>query len=231
MNGKPLNELEEKIGYTFLNKDLLTMAMTHASYTNESKLRSNERLEFLGDSVISLVTTNYLYISNPEMSEGELSKLRLNIVKGKSEKTYANMLNLGDYLILGKGEEKTGRTNPKILEDAFEALVGALYLDGGYENAQAFTLPFISERMESAKLVRGDEDYKTRLQEIIQQDGGNERLDYIKVSESGPDHDKVFEVDAMLNSNVIGHGIGKSIKEAEKEAAKYALIQFFGETV
>ncbi len=230
MVGKPLNELETKIGYSFRDKSLITMAMTHASYTNESKTESYERLEFLGDAVISLVTTEYVYEKNPGMTEGELSKLRLNIVKGKSETVYANALSLGDYLILGKGEEKNGRKNPKILEDAFEALVGALYLDGGYEIARSFTQPFIAEKMKSAKSSVGNEDYKTRLQELIQQGGKNERLDYVKVCESGPDHDKTFEVDAMLNSNVIGHGIGKSIKEAEKEAARQALI-LFGEKV
>ncbi|MGI6267515.1 MAG: ribonuclease III [Acutalibacteraceae bacterium] len=217
-----MQELERKIEYSYKNKDLLLQALTHSSYANEkeSKHGSNERLEFLGDSVLGVITAEYFYKTFPNMPEGELTKLRSAAVCEKSLYGFAQQINLGDHLFLGKGELNTGgRQRPSILADAFEALIASIYLDGGMEEAKRFVLSFV-KKMGKKKLSFSD--YKTTLQEVIQKNP-EELLEYVLVGESGPDHNKSFEVEVHLNSNVIGKGKGKSKKIAEQQAAKEAL--------
>ncbi len=215
--------LEKKIGYTFGQEKFLAVALTHSSYANELKkgLENNERQEFLGDAVLSIVVSDYLY-KHSRLAEGDLTKLRASIVCEKSLCGFAKQIGLGDYLLLGKGEEQTGGAQrPSILADAFEALIAAIYLDSGIEQARSFIIPFVEKMLEDDK-DPGFQDYKTQLQEIVQQNP-QESLSYVLVEESGPDHDKQFEVEVHLNSNVIGRGIGRSKKSAEQLAAKEAL--------
>ena len=216
--------LEERIGYQFRNPELIHEALSHSSYANEKKKlrRSNERLEFLGDSVLSVVVSQHLFEHYTELPEGELTKIRAALVCEKSLHRFALRIGLGDFLLLGKGEEHTGgRERPSILADAFEAVIAAIYLDGGLEAARTHILHFIPERIpESSSVLFGD--YKTALQEIIQKNP-EEKVEYVLISESGPDHNKSFVVEVCLNSNVIGKGQGKSKKEAEQMAAKEAL--------
>jgi len=215
--------LEKKIGYRFRNRTYLEIALTHSSYANELKkgAENNERQEFLGDAVLSIIVSDYLF-KGEYMSEGELTKLRALLVCEKSLSEFAKEISLGSYLQLGKGEEHTGGSNrPSMLADAFEALIAAIYLDGGIERAREFVLPF-AERMLGSDAGKSFRDYKTLLQEIVQQNPG-ESLKYVLVDESGPDHDKRFEVEVHLNSNVIGRGIGSSKKGAEQRAAREAL--------
>ncbi len=214
--------LEEKIKYSYKDKELLLQALTHSSYANErqTKYGSNERLEFLGDSVLGVITAEYFYKTFPDMPEGELTKLRAAAVCEKSLYRFAKQIDLGDYLLLGKGELNTGgRERPSILADAFEAVIASIYLDGGMEEAKKFVLSFV-KKMGNKKLSFSD--YKTTLQEVIQKNP-EELLEYVLVGESGPDHNKCFEVEVHLNSNVIGKGKGKSKKIAEQQAAKEAL--------
>lgn len=220
---KDISQLEEKIGYSFKNKALLRQALTHSSYANENRKTGpyNERLEFLGDAVLSLITAEFLYKKFPEMPEGELSKLRASLVCTASLCDYAMKLSLGDYLLLGRGEENSGgRKRQSNLEDAFEALVAAVYLDGGLECAGKPVLMFLNSSIETHHI--SFKDYKTLLQEVIQQNH-EETLNYVITGESGPDHDKRFDAEVHLNSNVIGKGSGRSKKQAEQEAAKEAL--------
>lgn len=217
-----LNEFEKVIGYEFKNKSLLETALTHSSYANEKQTgrECNERLEFLGDSVLGVITADYFYHNLAHLPEGEMTKKRAACVCEKSLFGFAKEINLGKYLLLGRGEENTGgRNRASILADAFEAVIGAIYLDGGLESVRGFVLSFVKKAAEKQLSIR---DYKTELQEIIQKNP-NEHLTYVLVGESGPDHDKRFEVEVMLNSNVIGCGIGKSKKLAEQQAAKQAL--------
>lgn len=220
---KSIQQLQDTIGYKFHNPVFLEVALTHSSYANEVKhqLKYNERQEFLGDAVLSIVVSDYLF-NNYTVPEGELTKLRAAIVCEKSLDVMANKIHLGEYLRLGRGEEMTGgRTRPSIIADAFEALIAAIYLDSGIESARAFVLPFVTEMLEHEDSL-SFKDYKTILQEIIQQNP-EEKLVYKLVGEKGPDHDKRFVVDVMLNSNVIGKGEGRSKKNAEQMAAKEAL--------
>lgn len=214
----------EKIGYTFREAQLLETALTHSSYANEGNrnLKSNERLEFLGDSVLGFVTAGYLF-SHKGGEEGELTRLRASLVCEKALSAYARKLGLGEYLLLGKGEQRGGGAErPSILADAFEAVIAALYLDGGLSAAEAFILPFLKEELASQQRRPQFRDYKTALQEIIQQNP-EEHLEYELKGESGPDHNKRFTVEVHLNSNVIGTGHGRSKKEAEQQAAREAL--------
>lgn len=218
-----MKELESKIGYKFHNAGLLFRALTHSSYANESHgtLSSNERLEFLGDSVLGIIAADYLFNNYTHLPEGELTKLRAALVCENSLHTFASEIKLGQFLKLGRGEVHTGgRERPSILADAFEALIAAIYLDGGMEQARKFVLAFIVPAI--GRHQKAFKDYKTTLQEIIQKNP-EERLEYVLVGESGPDHDKRFEVEIHLNSNVMGHGVGKSKKQAEQEAAREAL--------
>ena len=220
---KSIQQLQDTIGYKFHNPVFLEVALTHSSYANEVKhqLKYNERQEFLGDAVLSIIVSDYLF-NNYTVPEGELTKLRAAIVCEKSLDVMANKIHLGEYLRLGRGEEMTGgRTRPSIIADAFEALIAAIYLDSGIESARAFVLPFVTEMLEHEDSL-SFKDYKTILQEIIQQNP-EEKLVYKLVGEKGPDHDKRFVVDVMLNSNVIGRGEGRSKKNAEQMAAKEAL--------
>ncbi len=232
-------ELEEKIGYWFADREILRLALTHSSYANEIKAKNkhmlcNERLEFLGDSILSLVTSEYIFSEYSELPEGELTKIRADAVCEEALSDYSRKIGLGTYLFLGHGEELNGgRERKSICADAFEALIAAIYTDtkesgtDAYLNAKKFVLPFVKEHI-TASLKRGSSsDAKTKLQQIIQQVNG-EVLEYVVVSESGPDHMKTFVVEAHLNSNVIGTGKGKSKREAEQAAARAAL-ELFGE--
>ncbi len=215
--------LQKRIDYNFKDTSLLLRALSHSSYVNEKQGggECNERLEFLGDSVLGFITAEYFYKNLESCPEGELTKMRASTVCEKSLCVFARKLGLGEFLLLGKGEVFTGgRERPSILADAFEALIAAIYLDGGIEEAKKFVLGFVRE---SAKTVSSFHDYKTKLQEITQKNP-EENVEYVHVGESGPDHDKRFEVEVHLNSNVIGRGIGKSKKVAEQEAAKEALM-------
>lgn len=219
-----MKALEENLNYSFKNKNLLLNALTHSSYANEARngITSNERLEFLGDSVLSVIVSDYLYKQFSSLPEGELTKLRASLVCEKSLCGFSRELELGRFLRLGKGEDKGGgRERDSILADAFEAVLAAIYLDGGMEVARRHVMNFVLRELKHTD----DEvfkDYKTALQEIIQRNP-EESVTYILTSESGPDHDKVFEVEVHLNSNVIGKGEGKSKKQAEQMAAKQAL--------
>ena len=224
---RDLSQLEEKIGYRFCNKELLQTAMTHSSFANEhmgGRLGCNERLEFLGDSVLSLTVCNYLYRQYPELPEGRLTVLRKNLVCQRALAEYAAKLELGSFLLLGKGEAKDGREKPKLLEDAFEAMLGALYLDaGGQAAVEAFLLPFIKDELgKMERELQPLEDYKTLLQQYVQQTPGEE-LRYELISEEGPDNAKIFSVRVLVNSNCFGTGKGNSKKEAEQNAAREAL--------
>lgn len=224
------HELEEKIKYTFTDKKLLRNALCHSSYSNERKsenISSNERLEFLGDSVLSIIASEYLYRTFPERPEGELSNIRREIVDSAALASFARKIGLGTYMFFGNGEEKNGgRDRTSNLEDAFEALAAAIYLDGGLENAKKFFLPFVKEELENIFATHKFNDPKSLLQEIVQQNG--EMVKYEKISESGPDHDKRFTCVVKVNSNILGTGEGKRIQEAEMNAARDAL-RLFGE--
>ncbi|MBP3445839.1 MAG: ribonuclease III [Clostridia bacterium] len=217
-----IKELQEKLGYSFNDESLLIRALSHSSYVNENHSAgdSNERLEFLGDSVLGFITAENFYNNYKKLPEGELTKLRAAMVCEKSLAGFAQQIDLGSYLLLGKGENLTGgRNRPSIQADAFEAIIAAIYLDGGMDSARPFVLKYIDEAIRQHQSFK---DYKTMLQEVVQRNPG-ELVEYVLVGESGPDHDKRFAVEVHLNSNVIGKGIGKSKKRAEQEAAREAL--------
>ncbi len=224
MSSRDLSILEENLGYKFKNIKFLEVGVTHSSFANETKehVPYNERQEFLGDAVLSIIVSDYIFENYTKLPEGELTKMRASLVCEKSLCGFSHELELGSFLRLGHGEELMGgRERPSILADAFEAVLAAIYLDGGIEPATEVVLRFVKKALEHVENAPF-KDYKTLLQEIIQKNP-EERLTYSLVGESGPDHDKRFEVDVMLNSNVIGHGIGKSKKSAEQLAAKEAL--------
>ncbi len=219
-----LKQFQQIIGYEFKNEALLFEALSHSSFANESKEKrqSNERLEFLGDSVLSIVVSDYLFENYRDLPEGELTKTRATLVCEKTLHSFANTINLGSYIMLGKGEEATGgHERPSIIADAFEAVIAAIYLDGGLDAARKHILRFLPRDVKSA-VAKAYDDYKTILQEIIQKNP-EEKVEYFLVSESGPDHNKSFTVQVRLNSNVIGEGTAKSKKQAEQLAAKEAL--------
>ena len=218
-----LSSLENNIGYVFENKSILKQALTHSSYANENRNSGpfNERLEFLGDAVLSLISADFLYRRFPSMPEGDLTKLRSGLVCTASLSEYARQISLGDFLLLGKGEDANGgRERNSNLENAFEAVIAAVYLDGGIECARKFVLRFLDVSVETRHI--NFKDYKTKLQEIVQE-SHEETLNYVVSNVSGPDHDKRYEIEVHLNSNVIGKGTGRSKKQAEQEAAKQAL--------
>ena len=219
-----MEELQQELRYTFKDPSLLETALTHSSYANEVKgsVKCNERLEFLGDAVLSIVVSDFIFKNCPKLPEGELTKLRASLVCEKALAGYARTIRLGDYLKLSRGERHSGGAQrPSILADAFEAVSAAIYLDGGMENVRRHILRFVEPDIKSPK-PRKFKDYKTCLQEIVQRNP-EERLHYVLVGESGPDHDKHFLVEVRLNSNVIGKGGGKSKKEAEQQAAREAM--------
>ncbi|MBD5105236.1 MAG: ribonuclease III [Ruminococcaceae bacterium] len=218
-----MTALEERIGYEFKNPALLKEALTHSSYVNGKNHHSNERLEFLGDSVLSVVVSKYLFENLTDSPEGQLTRLRASIVCEHALFPFAEKIKLGEEIFLGKGEENTGgRHRRSILADAFEALIAAIYLDGGLEAARNFILPFIPplESLRRGKLLIGD--YKTILQEIIQQNP-EEKVVYELADESGAAHNRVFTSNVLLNGQIIGTGVGASKKEAEQNAAKEAV--------
>lgn len=217
-----MGNFEEKIGYVFKDKSLLQTALTHSSYANERGVPAmcNERLEFLGDSVLGFVTAEYYYKKLGSLPEGELTKLRAATVCEKTLFTFAQRIDLGSNILLGKGEELTGgRSRPSVLSDAFEAVIAAIYLDGGMDEARRFITGFIETWDGTASDVK---DYKTLLQEDVQR-FHDAHLEYALVSESGPDHSKIFSFEVRLNGERIGEGSGKSKKLAEQQAAKAAL--------
>ena len=218
-----LQELENKIGYIFKDKELLQSALMHSSYTNEKRLpkyRCNERLEFLGDAVLELVSSEHIFGTNETMPEGEMTKLRASIVCEPSLALCARDIHLGEFLLLGKGEEATGgRHRDSVTSDALEALIGAIYLDGGFANAKEFVLKYIMTAIEHKHLFY---DSKTILQEVVQ--GEHEQLTYVLLGETGPDHDKTFEVGVLIGKKEISTGKGHTKKAAEQEAAYKALL-------
>ena len=219
-----IKELETAIGYRFRNITLLQNALSHSSYANErwhDALKSNERLEFLGDSVLGMLVADYLYRTFPNRPEGDLTRMRADMVCEKTLAAVANTLGLGQHLLLGKGEELGGgRNRESILADAVESVIAACYLDGGMDAALQFIQKFILVNVPVSKLHNAD--YKTELQELVQQKK-NQTLAYVLVGESGPDHDKQFEVELTLNGTVVGSGIGTSKKRAEQAAAQAAI--------
>lgn len=233
MQRSDISTLEERIGYSFKNKNILKEALTHSSYANELKARKqeavcNERLEFLGDSVLSVVVSEYLFEKFSSNPEGELTQRRALLVQSASLAAYSRSIGLGDHLYLGHGEEKNrGRERQSTLENAFEALVAAIYLDAGengLDEVRRFVLPIVDKYLEENYDYKHI-DAKTELQQLIQQAEGD-FLEYVVVAERGPDHKKEFEVVARLNSNIIGRGKGNSKREAEQNAAKEALKLF-----
>ena len=217
-----METLEARLGYAFRDRSLLENALTHSSYANEnhSAKGSNERLEFLGDSVLGMVTADFLYGAHPQLPEGDLTRLRAALVCEESLAEVADRLDLGSYLRLGKGESGGGgRERPSIRADAVEAVLAAVYLDGGLEEARALIRRLILDREEEKAVHR---DYKTALQELVQREAG-QVLAYRLVGESGPDHAKEFTMEVDLNGTVVGKGTGHSKKEAEQMAAKAAV--------
>lgn len=223
-----IKDLEVAIGYRFKNITLLQNALTHSSYANEhwhDSLRSNERLEFLGDSILGMVVAEHLYKNFPNRPEGELTRMRADMVCETSLARIAEQVDLGKHLLLGNGEEQGGgRNRPSILADAVESVIAASFLDGGMAAAEGFIHRFVLSDVPVSKLK--NQDHKTTLQELVQQKK-NQQLSYQLVGESGPDHDKVFEVEVSLNGTVVGKGSGSSKKRAEQDAAKAAIETLF----
>lgn len=219
--------IENKIGYTFKNKELLKIALTHSSYVNENKnTKDNERLEFLGDSVLSLVVSNYIFNYKSSLKEGELTKIRSTIVCEKSLINVANLLNIGDFIKLGKGEKSSGGSKrASILADATEAIIAAIYLDSDLETVSKFVISWLEDTIISAIKNKNNDDYKSKLQEEIQKVKGR-TLKYEIVDVKGPDHNKKFTVCVYSDSVMIGKGFGNSKKEAEQLAAKNALKKY-----
>lgn len=217
-------KFEENIDYKFNNKEYILEALTHSSYSNENKRYNfNERLEFLGDSVLSIVVSDYLFKNEKELPEGELTKLRASIVCEESLSEVANNIKLGEYMLLGKGEEATGgRERISILADAFEAVIAAIYLDGSIEDAKKFILTNMEYIISDARRGKIFRDYKTQLQEVLQ-GKGESNIWYKLIDEKGPDHNKRFIMEVGINKDVLGVGEGKSKKEAEQFAARVAL--------
>lgn len=219
-----IEQFENIIEYRFNNRDYILEALTHSSYSNENKdYEFNERLEFLGDSVLSIIVSEYLFKEEKSLPEGELTKLRANIVCEESLSDAAYEIKLGEHMLLGKGEEATGgRERISILADAFEAVIAAIYLDGGLESARNFVLKYMENIILDSRKGKIFRDYKTHLQEILQGKGEN-NIWYKLVEEKGPDHNKRFVMEVGTNETVLGTGEGKSKKEAEQLAARVAL--------
>ena len=218
-----MEKLEENIGYTFKNKELLKKALTHTSYAYEHNLESNEKLEFLGDSILEFISSSYLYNNYLNLKEGEMTKVRATVVCEKSLYKVAQMHNFSDFLYLGKSERLSGGENrPAILADSVEAVIAAIYLDGGLEEARRFIEENLKEEIEIASKHVGQKDYKTVLQEKLQEHG-EVRIVYTIINEKGPDHDKIFEAKVECNGKQLAVGTGKSKKQAEMQAAKKAL--------
>ncbi len=234
LSNKELLQLEKKINYSFKNKNLLIRALTHSSFANEAnaqhdfqaKIRSYERLEFFGDSILSFVVSEYICENFPDCPEGELTKLRAAVVCEDSLYEIAKKLNLGKFILLGKGEEYTGgRERKSVLADVVEAIIAAMFRDSGMQFCAEFIMNNLRDKISAIMNTEKVEDYKSQLQHLVQQAPG-ELLEYELVDEIGPDHDKTFVMVAKLNRNIIGKGTGRTKREAEQQAAKEALILF-----
>jgi len=225
MNTSDSGKLEEKIGYRFKDRELLRQALTHSSFTNEQKInrqKNYERLEFLGDAVLELASSKFFFLNNEDMTEGQMTKMRSSMVCEPALAFCAKDLNLGEYIFLGKGEEATGgRERDSIVSDVMEALIGAIYLDSGFEEAEKFILQFVLSDLESKQLFY---DSKTILQEKVQKKG--QSLRYELAGESGPDHDKQFTVEAYIDDKPISRGTGRTKKSAEQQAAYAVLLEW-----
>ncbi len=229
---KPIGLLEERIGYIFKNKKLIETALTHSSYSNELHARGindrecYERLEFLGDSVLSIIASDYLFENYKQLAEGDLTKIRAASVCEGALYEYSKKFGAGEFLYIGHGEEITnGRERRSILADIFEAILAAIYLDGGFRYAREFALPYLSEKI--GQLVRhgSNDDCKTALQQFVQKTPGD-ILEYVMTKEEGPPHDRSFYFEVRLNNNCIGRGVGSTKREAEQCAAREALVLF-----
>ena len=220
-----MQELEKRLSYSFKNKDLLLTALTHSSYANEKhsdKRPSYERLEFLGDSILGFVTAEFLYNHEPRLPEGRMTRLRAELVCENNLHKLALELELGKYMFLGKGEERTGgRERPSIMADMVEAIIAAMYLDCGLEQSKSFILGTLLKDVEICE-TRATVDYKTKLQELVQRESGR-HISYEMVDQTGPDHNKTFTFRVCINGQEVGVGLGKSKKEAEQMAASKAL--------
>ena len=223
-----LTKLEQGLGYTFQNKALLENALTHSSYANENRERhlpDNERLEFLGDSILGFVVAEYLYRNFPDKPEGELTRIRADLVCERNLAEAAATVELGSYLLLGHGEEQGGgRKRDSIVSDAMESVIAASFMDGGFAAAKE-----IIDRLILSNIPKGrprNFDYKTAFQELVQRKK-DQQIDYELTGESGPDHDKHFEVEVLLNGKAVGHGVGSSKKRAEQAAAEAAIEALF----
>ena len=227
-----IKDLEDAIGYRFHNIQLLQNALTHSSYANErwhNSLLSNERLEFLGDSVLGMLVAEYLYRTFPDRPEGDLTRMRADMVCEHTLATVANKIGLGEHLLLGHGEERLGgRSRESILADATESVIAACFLDGGLAAAEQFVKRYILVEVPVSRPI--NMDYKTALQELVQQKK-NQVLSYALVGQSGPDHDKQFDVEVSLNGTVVGSGSGRSKKRAEQMAAKTAMEKLYPQKV
>ena len=216
-------ELEKNIGYVFKNKELLDQALTHTSFAYENNKESNEKLEFLGDSILEFISSNYIYNTYPNLKEGEMTKVRASVVCETSLHKVAKKHNFSDFLNLGKSEKKTCKEGrPAILADSVEAVIAAMYIDGGLEPAKKFIIENLKDDIEIAVHHVGEKDYKTVLQEMLQVHG-NVKIEYNVLREFGPDHAKQFEVEVRCNSKLLAKGIGTSKKSAEMQAAKKAI--------
>ena len=228
-----LQEVEENLGYAFRDLDLLDRALTHSSYANETvpdRVRDNERLEFLGDAVLGLSITDLIMGHFPDAPEGEMTRIRSALVNETQLAEVSENMGFGKYLLLGKGEEMTGgRVKSSILADSYEAILGALYMDGGLAPSIDVVRAHFSEKLEEARRGEIFRDYKTSLQEIVQARHGCTPL-YVHVGESGPDHEKVYDVEIRINEEFFGNGQGRSKKEAEQKAAEAALKMIIQES-
>ncbi|MCI8741630.1 MAG: ribonuclease III [Lachnospiraceae bacterium] len=226
---RDLSGLEQRIGYRFQDRTLFVKALTHSSYVNEhkmDKLQCNERLEFLGDAVLEIVSSEFLYEKFPEKPEGELTRIRASMVCEPTLAFCADGIELGSYLRLGRGEDSTGgRQRHSVVSDAMEALIGAIYLDGGFANAKEFIHSFVLNDMEHKQLFY---DSKTILQEMVQAEARH-NVEYLLLKEEGPDHNKTFEVSALLDGREIGRGSGRTKKAAEQVAAYHGILLLRGE--
>lgn len=228
-----MKELEKIIGYRFKNSEILKTALAHSSYANEYRCQSYERLEFLGDSVLSIIISEYLYGEMKSISEGELSRIRASLVCEESLASLAKELGFGEFVLLGNGEEKAGsRNRNSILCDIFEAILAAIYLDGGMENAKDYVMRVMAEKLKSDLYNKSIKDYKSRLQEKVQRVCHDKsKIIYTITKESGPEHMKNFYVDLIINGKKVSSGIGMSKKEAEQKAAQAALMDMNYETL
>ena len=218
-----LSLLEKNIGYKFKNIDLLKNALTHTSYANEHKINSNEKLEFLGDSILEFISSKYIFNNYPKLKEGEMTKVRATVVCEESLYKIAKKHNFSDFLFVGKSEQlHQGNRKVAIMADSVEAVIAAMYFDGGLENAEKFIVENLKDEIEIATKNVGIKDHKTVLQEKLQEHG-NVEIKYEIISETGPDHNKTFVAQVKLNGKVLADGVGKTKKQAEQEAARKAL--------